>query len=62
MDAIIKADPASLYRVFSGRLPIADALSHGGVAIEGPRSLLRSLWRWLGLRCVARQAVAGSLE
>jgi DNA-binding HxlR family transcriptional regulator len=48
-DLQVTADPAVLYRVFLGQLPLTAATDDGGVRVDGPPSLVRGLPRWFHL-------------
>jgi DNA-binding HxlR family transcriptional regulator len=48
-DVMVTTDPATLYRVFLGRVGLQAAIDDGVVRVEGPPSLVRALPRWFRL-------------
>lgn len=53
-DVRVIADVAALYRVFLGRLDLADAMEAGLVGVDGLPSLVRAFPRWFRLNATTR--------
>jgi DNA-binding HxlR family transcriptional regulator len=48
-DLVVTTDPATLHRIFAGRLAIAAALRDGSLRLEGAGEHVRNFTRWFGL-------------
>jgi hypothetical protein len=46
VDLLVTADLATLYRVYAGRLPIAEAMRCGLVELDGRSPLVQAFWSW----------------
>ncbi|HZA79521.1 MAG TPA: helix-turn-helix domain-containing protein [Acidimicrobiales bacterium] len=53
IDAVLRSDLATLYRMWEGEIDLLDAVKAGSIELSGPRWIVRSLPRWLQLSPVA---------
>jgi DNA-binding HxlR family transcriptional regulator len=53
-DLVLRADTSMLYQVWLGRVDYDFAVSHGGIAVDGPLDLSRALPRWFMWSPMAR--------
>lgn len=53
VDMVVTADTMAMHRVWTGRLPLGQAIREGRVALEGPRELVRGFPKWLALSLFA---------
>ena len=56
VDLRVRSDVRSLVDVWMGHVAIGDALRAGGIALEGPRTLVRAFPQWLRLSVFAEHA------
>ena len=53
IDAVLRSDLATLYRMWEGEIDLLDAVKAGSIELSGPRWIVRGLPRWLQLSPVA---------
>jgi DNA-binding HxlR family transcriptional regulator len=53
IDAVMRSDLATLYRMWGGEIDLLDAVKAGSIELSGPRWIVRGLPRWLQLSPVA---------
>jgi putative sterol carrier protein len=53
VDALLRSDLATLYRMWEGEIGLLDAVKSGSIELTGPRWITRGLPRWLQLSPVA---------
>jgi len=53
VDALLRSDLATLYRMWEGEIELLDAVKAGSIELTGPRWITRGFPRWLQLRPVA---------
>jgi hypothetical protein len=53
VDAVLRSDLATLYRVWEAEIELLDAVRSGLIELSGPRWIVRGLPRWLELSPVA---------
>ena len=53
IDAVLRADIATLYRMWEGEIDLRDAIRAGDIELTGPRWIVAGLPRWLRLSEVA---------
>ena len=53
IDAVLRSDLATLYRMWAGETDLLDAVKAGSIELSGPRWIVRGLPRWLLLSHVA---------
>ncbi|MGH9191309.1 MAG: winged helix-turn-helix transcriptional regulator [Acidimicrobiales bacterium] len=53
VDALLRSDLATLYRMWEGEIGLLDAVKSGSIELTGPRWIIRGLPRWLQLSPVA---------
>jgi DNA-binding HxlR family transcriptional regulator len=53
IDAVMRSDLATLYRMWGGEIDLVDAVKAGSIELSGPRWIVRGLPRWLQLSPVA---------
>jgi DNA-binding HxlR family transcriptional regulator len=53
IDAVLRSDLATLYRMWEGEIDLLDAVRAGSIELSGPRWIVRGLPRWLQLSPVA---------
>jgi DNA-binding HxlR family transcriptional regulator len=53
VDALLRSDLATLYRMWEGEIELLDAVKAGSIELTGPRWITRALPRWLQLSPVA---------
>ena len=53
IDAVLRADIATLYRMWEGEIDLVDAISSGAIELTGSRWIVSGLPRWLQLSEVA---------
>jgi DNA-binding HxlR family transcriptional regulator len=53
VDALLRSDLATLYRMWEGEVELLDAVKAGSIELTGPRWITRGLPRWLLLSPVA---------
>ncbi|HEX6421149.1 MAG TPA: winged helix-turn-helix transcriptional regulator, partial [Acidimicrobiales bacterium] len=53
VDAVLRSDLATLYRMWEGEVDLLDAVKAGTIALSGPRWIVAGLPRWLQLSPVA---------
>jgi DNA-binding HxlR family transcriptional regulator len=53
VDALLRSDLATLYRMWEGEIELLDAVKAGSIELTGPRWITRGLPRWLQLSPVA---------
>ena len=53
VDALLRSDLATLYRMWEGEIELLDAVKGGSIELAGPRWITRGLPRWLQLSPVA---------
>lgn len=53
IDAVLRSDLATLYRVWAGEIDLLDGVRSGSIELTGPRWIVRGLPRWLLLSPVA---------
>jgi DNA-binding HxlR family transcriptional regulator len=60
IDVHVRADLGTLYQVWLGRRPLADAVREGRVRFEGPPRLVQAFPRWLALSPMASAVQAAA--
>ena len=53
IDAVLRSDIATLYRMWEGEIDLVDAIRSGAIELTGPRWIVSGLPRWLQLSEVA---------
>jgi DNA-binding HxlR family transcriptional regulator len=53
VDAVLRSDVATLYRMWAGEVDLLDAVKAGTIGLSGPRWIVAGLPRWLQLSPVA---------
>lgn len=53
VDAVMRADLATLFRMWEGEIDLLDAVKRGDIGLSGPRWIVSGLPRWLMLSPVA---------
>jgi hypothetical protein len=53
VDAVLRSDLVTLYRVWEAEIELLDAVRSGLIELSGPRWIVRGLPRWLELSPIA---------